>query len=100
MDSKPGKQWFNTRKSAEMRAEDPKALVGQQIEIGGVWGVVRGVVPRLGGSTLHSIEMESGVTENVQVRDTRVTTPTRAGGRAGGGPLPPLPPPAHPSVPS
>ena len=50
-----------------MRAADSKALIGQTIEVGAETGVVKAVVAKAGGSTLHTVEFGSGPVANIHL---------------------------------
>jgi hypothetical protein len=63
----PARSFFNTQQSACMRAADPKALVGQTIEVGVKTGVVKAVVAKAGGSSLHTVEFDSGRVANIHL---------------------------------
>jgi hypothetical protein len=60
--------FFNTVDSTAMRAANPKALVGKTIETNaGQKGVVRHVISKLGGSTLHTAEFGNGKVEKLHL---------------------------------
>jgi hypothetical protein len=60
------RRFLDTQQSASVRASGgPKGIIGRGIEIDGRVGVVTGVVVKLGGSTLHTIEFNSGEAETM-----------------------------------
>jgi hypothetical protein len=58
----------DTRQSAELRASNPKGLVGLTIEVLGKVGVVQSVVEKRGSSTLHRVEFEGGEVQEIRLR--------------------------------
>jgi hypothetical protein len=70
----PDRRLFDTQQSAGLRAADPSALVGKTIEVGGEKGVVKAVVAKTGGSTLHTVDFGGGKVETIHLAK-------RAGGK-------------------
>jgi hypothetical protein len=63
----PDRVFFDTHQSADVRAADPKALVGRTIEVDGSLGTVKAMVVKAGGSTLHTVEFGSGEVRNIHL---------------------------------
>jgi hypothetical protein len=68
-EAEAARAFLNTHDSADLRAANPRGLVGKEIEVGGRVGTVKRAVSRAGAPTLHAVEFAGGVggVENIQL---------------------------------